>query len=299
MKKVLQHNCDKMELCGRPALIASARREDLTTGSRRDFLSLAGILGCGLLCSCRSVPLTQRRQLLLIPEKQELLLGAEAYQQMLAQAPLSQNTRLTELVRRVGYRIAAVADRSDYQWEFKLIADPTQNAFCLPGGKVAMYEGMLPVCEDEAGVATVMAHEVAHALARHGGERMSQNLVADRAKMVAEKVTGSYAPGKEEVLMLAYGVSTQYGVLLPFSRKHELEADRIGIMLMAEAGYDPQAAPRLWQRFAMRNESGAPTEFFSTHPSDTRRVQELNGVLTEAQQLYQTSRVKIGIGERI
>ncbi len=226
-------------------------------------------------------------------------MGLDAYQQFLTEAPLSQDARLSEMVRRVGMRIAAVADRGDYQWEFKLIAEPTQNAFCMPGGKVAMYEGMLPICHDEAGVAAVMAHEVGHALARHGGERMSQTLIADRTKMMAEKVTGIYAPGKQEVLMMAYGAGSQYGVLLPFSRKHELEADRIGIMLMAEAGYEPQAAPRLWERFATMKSGGSPAEFLSTHPSDQRRVEELNEVLADAQKLYAGAKVKIGLGEPV
>jgi predicted Zn-dependent protease len=203
------------------------------------------------------------------------------------------------MVKRVGNRIAAVADRPDYEWEFRLIADQTQNAFCMPGGKVAMYEGMLPICEDEAGVATVMAHEVAHALARHGGERMSQSLAIDRAKIVAEKVTGIYAPGKEQLVMMAYGAGSQYGVLLPFSRKHELEADRIGILLMAQAGYDPHAAPRLWKKFNSVKGGTGPAEFFSTHPSDLRRVEELNEILPEATNLYQAATAKLGLGEPV
>lgn len=271
--------------------------------SRRDFFTLAGALGafgCGsILCACRSVPMTKRRQLLLIPEKQEVTMGLSAYQQMTTQAPQSQDVRLTEMIKRVGYRIAAVADRPDYEWEFRLIADQTQNAFCMPGGKVAMYEGMLPICEDEAGVATVMAHEVAHALARHGGERMSQTMALDKAKIVAEKITGVYAPGKEQLVMMAYGAGSQYGVLLPFSRKHELEADQIGIMLMAQAGYDPHAAPRLWEKFASVKNGAGPSEFFSTHPSDLRRVEDLNQVLGEATKLYQAATTKLGFGEPV
>jgi predicted Zn-dependent protease len=245
------------------------------------------------------VPLTKRPQLLLIPEKQEINLGLSAYQKMAVQAPGSQDERLSEMIRRVGLRIAGVADRPDYQWEFRLVADQTQNAFCMPGGKVAMYEGMLPICEDEAGVATVMSHEVAHALARHGGERMSQSLAIDKAKILAEKLSGTYAPGKQQLLMAAYGAGSKYGVILPFSRKHELEADRIGIMLMAQAGYDPHAAPRLWEKFASVKQGRGPAEFFSTHPSDRHRVQQLNEVLAEATELYQKAPHQFGFGESV
>lgn len=272
--------------------------------NRRQFIKYAGSVGLagvgGLFCcGCKMAPVTKRPQLLLIPEGQELTLGQTAFQETLTKEPLSSDQRRSDIVARVGKRIAAVADRGDYQWEFRLIADATQNAFCLPGGKVAIYEGILPVCEDEAGLAVVMSHEIAHALARHGGERMSQNMAVDGAKVIADKIAGRYAPTKKDLLMQAYGVGSKYGVLLPYSRKQESEADHIGIMLMAKAGYDPNAAPGFWTRFGGEKQGNQPSEFMSTHPSDEHRAAALQNLLAEANTLYQQASLKIGMGEQI
>jgi predicted Zn-dependent protease len=243
---------------------------------------------------------TGRRQLLVVPEGQEITLGAQAFQETITQEPASQNTRLSEMVNRVGQRIAAVAGRNDYQWDFRLISSEQRNAFCLPGGKVAIYEGIMPVCEDEAGLAVVMSHEIAHALARHGGERMSQNMVVDGAKVFAEKIVGNYAPSKKEILMQAYGVGTKYGVLLPYSRKQESEADHIGLTLMSKAGYDPNVAPSFWTRFGNMKEAGGQTpEFMSTHPSDARRADDLLKLMDEANSIYSISATKFGRGEQV
>ena len=267
--------------------------------NRRSLLKNFGFLGLGVcLCGCRAAPVTGRRQLMLMPEGKEIALGDQAFQETISTEPLSQNTRLSNLVNRVGRRIADVASRNDYQWEFRLISSQTQNAFCLPGGKVAIYEGILPVCEDEAGVAVVMSHEIAHALARHGGERMSQNMAVDGAKMVAEKLVGSYAPDRKDVLMQAYGVGSKYGVLLPYSRKQESEADHIGITLMAKAGYDPNVAPSFWTRFGSQKGQGQP-EFMSTHPADERRAKDLVALLDEANVLYSQAPKKFGRGETV
>lgn len=236
---------------------------------------------------------------MLLPEGQEIALGAQAFEESVSNEPESKNRRLTEMVQRVGQRIAAVANRDDYQWEFRLIADSTKNAFCLPGGKVAIYEGILPVCEDEAGLAIVMAHEIGHAIARHGGERMSQSMAVDGAKVLAEKLAGKYYPNKQEILMKAYGVGSKYGVLLPYSRKQESEADHIGVVLAAKAGYDPTVAPSFWRRFGALKENGQTPEFMSTHPSDERRAADLEGWLAEANSFYQTSQTKHGRGDSI
>lgn len=275
---------------------------DMLPSNRRQFIKSAGTLGMGALfcCGCKSAPITKRPQLMLMPEGQELTLGAQAFQETVTNEPLSKDTRLSDLVNRVGQRIASVADRSDYQWDFRLISSESQNAFCLPGGKVAVYEGILPVCEDEAGLAVVMSHEIAHALARHGGERMSQNMAIDGAKIVAEKLAGTYAPSKKELLMQAYGVGSKYGVLLPYSRRQESEADLIGLNLMARAGYDPVVAPSFWNRFAsMKGAGNAPVEFMSTHPSDSRRAEDLQKLMAEASVVYQTTPSKVGRGEQI
>lgn len=234
-----------------------------------------------------------------MPEGQEIALGDQAYQETLSEESASKNTRLSNLVNRVGHRIAAVSGRNDYQWEFRLIASPTKNAFCLPGGKVAIYEGILPVCEDEAGLAVVMSHEIAHALARHGGERMSQNLAVDGAKIVAEKLSGNYAASKKQILMEAYRVGSKYGVLLPYSRKQESEADQIGLTLMAKAGYDPTAAPSFWTRFGSLSEGQQTPEFMSTHPADHRRANDLIQLMDGANDLYAQAKTKHHRGERL
>jgi len=268
---------------------------------RRQFIKNTSSLALGTLlwCGCRTAPVTGRPQLMLMPEGQELSLGVQAFQESLSTETLSQDTRLSSLVNRVGQRIASVANRKDYQWEFRLISNPTQNAYCLPGGKVAIYEGILPVCEDEAGLAVVMSHEIAHALARHGGERMSQNMAVDGAKMVAEKLAGTYAPSKKELMLQAYGVGSKYGVLLPYSRRQESEADEIGLDLMSQAGYDPNAAPGFWQRFAALTDGDQTPEFMSTHPADSRRAADLQKRLPSSQALYENAPQKIGRGEAI
>jgi metalloendopeptidase OMA1, mitochondrial len=244
--------------------------------------------------------MTGRKQLLMMPETQEVSLGQQTFADVTKESKESTNERFRELVSRVGHRIAAVSGRGDYQWEFKVLASDEQNAFCLPGGKVAIYEGILPVCQNEAGLAVVMSHEVAHALARHGGERMSQNAAVNGLKTAMGYAMQKQDEIKREAVLKAYGVASEYGVLLPYSRKHELEADHIGVMLMAQAGYDPTEAPRFWKRF------GAPTggetktpEFMSTHPSDERRSEELTNKLPEAQNLYAKATQQVGLGEVI
>ena len=240
--------------------------------------------------------MTGRNRLMLIPESQEVSMGAQAYQEVLKSEKISSNVHWHEVVNRVGSRIAQISGRPDYQWEFKLIESPTQNAFCLPGGKVAVYDGILPVCENEAGLAVVMSHEVAHALARHGGERMSQ----EKGVQTVAGVLGYSLQGQSELtrnmILKGYGVASHVGVVLKHSREHELEADRIGVMLMAQAGYDPAEAPRFWQRFQQADEK-KPVEWLSTHPSDARRVSELQALLPQAELAYNSAANKIGLGE--
>ncbi|MGE3776544.1 MAG: M48 family metalloprotease [Pirellulaceae bacterium] len=262
-------------------------------------LLAVGLLGGSGLIGCRTAPITGRQQLVFLPESQEVSLGATAFQEVTTKEPLSTNTHYQEIVNRVGQRIAAVAERPDFQWEFRVIASATENAFCLPGGKVAVYEGILPVCQTEAGLAVVMSHEVAHALARHGGERISQGYVVELGKQAVSRVSGSYEESQREMILKGYGVASQYGFILPYSRKHESEADHIGIMLLAKAGYDPDEAPRFWQRFAALQQGNKPLEFLSTHPSDTRRAEDLAGLLPEAKKLYEAAPVKYGLGETL
>lgn len=268
------------------------------TMRRRQMLGHTLAWGCGCLAGCRSAPYTGRSQLMLIPESQEMALGEDAYQEVLRTESLSKNGAWQTLVQRTGERIAAVSGRTDYHWQFQLLASEQQNAFCLPGGKVAVYEGIMPICQNEAGLAVVMSHEVAHALARHGGERMSQQAGVQTMSGVLGYAMKGYSPVTRDLVMRAYGAGTQYGYVLPHSRKHELEADRIGIQLMAQAGYDPSEAPRFWKRFGELN-TEKPAEWSSTHPSDQRRAEELSELLPEADLAYQSAPQRWGIGESV
>lgn len=253
------------------------------------FLELAG---------CRTTPMTGRRQIMLIPEHHEITMGTQGYEEILSVEKLSPQVTHQEMVERVGRRIAAVAGRPDYQWEFKLIESEQMNAFALPGGKVAIYEGILDVCQNEAGLAVVMSHEVAHALARHGGERMSQTALINSIQKMIETSSADKEAHDRELVLAVYGAASQYGISLPFSRHHESEADQIGLMLMADAGYDPREAPRFWERFAAV-QSEKPIEFLSTHPSDERRAADLRKLLPEALTRYESSATKIALGEQI
>lgn len=276
---------------------------DISSTTYRSLACVAAASGLLLLCvqGCQSAPLTQRRQLIMTSEEKESALGLTAYQEVLQKEKLTANQRYVDMVRRVGKRIAAVAGRPDFQWEFNVIESDTQNAFCLPGGKVAVYTGMLPVCESEAGLAVVMSHEVAHAIARHGGERMAHQTVQNLGKNAVGYVMQNQEEQKQKIVLTAYGAVSEYGAILPYSREHELEADHIGIMLMAKAGYDPSEAPVFWERFSAAKGSGgaAPMEFLSTHPSDARRAAALRELLPEALQHYEQSAEKYGLGEQI
>lgn len=250
-----------------------------------------------LLAACSTVPYSERTRVILLSERQEMELGLQAYQEILGQAQLSSDPHWTGIIQSVGQRIAAIADRSlvkderpAFQWEFNLIEDPSVNAFCLPGGKVAFFRGILPICQDELGVAVVMGHEIAHALARHGGERVSQQLVLNLGISIAAALS-SDNPETQAVVATALGVGVGIAFVLPFSRDHESEADYIGLMLMAEAGYDPREAPRFWARMQkLKEEAGADGddwEFLSTHPSDVNRIEALEAHMGEAFDFYE------------
>ena len=270
---------------------------------RRDFLKWigpAGLAGVGL-CSCwgcSTTPVTHRRRLLLTPESQETQMGVAAYQDVKTKNKPSANSKYLEVVGRVGKRLAA-ASHKNYDWEFVVIADQTQNAFCLPGGKVAFYEGILPICQNEAGVAVVMSHEISHALARHGGERMSQQMEVEGVGKIVQLVAQRTAADKEKAFMAVYDTGSKYGFLLPYSREHESEADEIGIHLMAQAGYDPSEAPRFWTRFAVSHSGQKPAEWSSTHPSDEHRAAALERILPKALTEYEAAPNKLGIGESL
>lgn len=270
----------------------------LTT--RRAMLASMGCVGLSMCCSCRSTPMTGRPQLVFIPKSMEMSLGEQSYADVVSKSKPSQNPAWVQAVERTGRRIAAVVNAQGFQWEFRLLAEATQNAFCLPGGKVAIYEGILPSCENEAGLAVVMSHEIAHALARHGAERMSQQAGVQGAGAMLGWAMSETTPMTRDLAMRAFGTGTQYGILLPYSRHHESEADSIGIQLMAKAGYDPSEAPLFWGRFGnAKSGSESPPEWASTHPSDDRRAAELSAKLPQALEQYQSASSRYGRGERL
>jgi predicted Zn-dependent protease len=239
--------------------------------------------------------MTGRRTLALLGEGEANAMGAQAYTEMMAQAKLSTNASQIALVDRVGKRIAAVTDahmreegRPLYEWEFKVIDDPkTANAFALPGGKVAVYTGILPITQDDVGLAVVLGHEIAHAYAQHGRKRVSEQIVSQFGFSAVDAfLGGDQASESSKLAMAALGVGYQVGVQLPFSRGDESSADEIGLMLMAEAGYDPRASVPFWQRM----ESGGgerPPEWLSTHPDPTNRVERLKTLIPKALPAYE------------
>lgn len=247
---------------------------------------LLPLLAAVLLAGCQSVPLTGRSQLQMISDQQERRMGLSSFKEILEKETLNDDPAVNARVQRIGQRIAAATGRSDYQWEFKVIDDDKQaNAFCLPGGKVAVYTGMLPVAQDDAGLAAVIAHEVAHAIARHGGERLSQEMLV--AGLTVATVVATRDSRNRDLYAGLLGAGAAVGFLLPYSRLHESEADRMGLIYMARAGYDPRAAVGLWQRMAAAGKGKAkPPEFLSTHPTDTTRIKEIERWLPEALSHY-------------
>jgi len=240
---------------------------------------------------CSTVPYTNRSQFMVMSESDDLRLGAAAYQQVLKQEKISHDPRFTEPVLEVGRRIAAAAEKPEYEWEFTVIDDPKQaNAFCLPGGKVAVYTGIFPIAKDEAGLATVIGHEVAHALARHGAERMSDQMVAQVGTTAAAVALSATVTGRSRTylpaMMAALGAGATYGYILPMSRAQESEADRIGLILMAMAGYDPREAVTVWERMRAANTGPRKAEWLSTHPADTTRIADIRHWLPEAMRYY-------------
>ncbi len=265
------------------------------TGTSPVFMVTVILCGILVMAGCFKAPGTARNQIIFISEEKELAMGANAFRGVLQNARLSTNHELNAMVNRVGRRIASVVDRPQYNWEFAVIDDDSQvNAFALPGGKVAIYTGILQHTKNEAGLATVIAHEVAHALQRHGAERVSRGVIDTLARLgaIAGAVTGAVNPDLALSALNAYGVS----VTLPHSRRQESEADYIGLQLMAKAGYDPREAVGFWERMSgcpkqmigklcFRSNANVP-EFLSTHPSDVMRIHNIEGWLPDVLPLY-------------
>ncbi len=253
-----------------------------------------------LLLSCSTVPITGRRQLDLVPGSTIVSMSFQQYDEFMKTHELSKNQEQTEMVKRVGKRIQKAVEEyfagknmsqelQDYDWEFNLIESSEANAWCMPGGKVVVYTGILPITKDEAGLAVVMGHEIAHAVAKHGHERMSQELITQMGG-TALSVALKQAPEKTQQLwMKAFGIGTQLGVILPYSRLHENEADHLGLIFVAMAGYDPNKAVEFWQRMTEMKGGQAPPEFMSTHPSDETRIRKIKELIPEAMQYYKKS----------
>jgi len=250
-----------------------------------------------LFLSCSTVPLTGRSQLNMIPSSEMLTMSFQQYNQFLKENKVSTNKANTDMVKRIGGNIQNAVERymkqnnlsdrlNGYKWEFNLVEYEQVNAWCMPGGKVVVYTGILPVTQDEIGLAVVMGHEIAHAIAEHGNERMSQQLL-QQAGAVGLMVAMNDEPAETQAMWLAvYGVGTTVGIMLPYSRTHESEADHLGMIFMAMAGYDPHEAPEFWKRMAAGKQGGSPPEFLSTHPSDQTRINDITSWIPEAMKYY-------------
>ncbi|MEM6526224.1 MAG: M48 family metallopeptidase [Bacteroidota bacterium] len=256
------------------------------------LLALIGIIAY----SCATVPVTGRRQLNLVNNSEILPLSFEQYEQVLRESKLSDHKEWTTMVMRSGEKIKRAAEEhmkeigaedqlEGYDWTFSLLENETVNAWCMPGGKVAFYTGIMPICQTETGVAVVMGHEVAHAIANHSRERMSQGMITNGLGSALGTAMGSNPTLTQEIFMQSVGIGSQLG-MLKFSRTHESEADKIGLIFMALAGYDPREAPKFWQR--MNDQAGGerPPEFLSTHPNPDTRIDDLNTAMPEALKYY-------------
>jgi predicted Zn-dependent protease len=262
------------------------------------FLAVAALVALlsGLSAGCASVPITGRNQLDLIPDGDLNAMSFQEYDKFLKGHKLSRDESKTAVVQRVGERIARAVERyfdkkgmgdqlKGYRWEFNLVEDKQVNAWCMPGGKVVVYTGILPVARDEEGLAVVMGHEISHAVAKHGAERMSQGMLVELGGSALGAALATQSQQTRDLLLQAYGAGTQVGALLPYSRLHESEADRIGLSLMARAGYDPREAVSLWER--MNKLGGSrPAELLSTHPAPDSRIVNIRSYLPEALRYY-------------
>lgn len=248
--------------------------------------------------SCTTVPITGRQQLNLIPSQQLMAMSYQTYDQMLKKVEVADNPEQAAMVKRVGEGIRGAVETyleqhgqsellQGYRWEFTLVKDETANAFALPGGKVVVHTGILPITQDDTGLAVVLGHEIAHAIAQHGGERMSQALAVQMGGLALASAMSRQPAQTQQLFMAAFGAGSQVGVLLPFSRLQESEADHLGLIFMAMAGYDPRAAIPFWQRMMSQKQGkGEPPEFLSTHPAGQTRIENIQGLLPEVLEYY-------------
>lgn len=254
------------------------------------------IFGIGILAfviSCATNPLTGKKDLNFVSNSELFPSAFQQYGQFLKENKVVTGTADAKRVENIGLKIKAAAEKylnslgqsdylKDYRWEYKLVEDKAVNAWCMPGGKIVVYTGILPVTKDDAGLATVMGHEVSHALANHGAQRMSASQLQGLGAAGVAIATGGQSPEKQQMWQQYYGIGSQVGVMLPFSRSHETEADKIGLILMAIAGYNPEQSVVFWQRMSSNSGGQAPPEFMSTHPSDATRIANLKKLIPEA-----------------
>ncbi|MGV9013371.1 MAG: M48 family metallopeptidase [Flavobacteriales bacterium] len=254
------------------------------------------VLVLAFMAGCSKVPITGRRQLNLLPESEMMSMSLTQYQQFLKEnKALPDSDPRSQMVKHIGERLAAAATKylkangaadrvADFQWEFHVVDDPQVNAWCMPGGKVVVYTGLLPVTKDDASLALVMGHEIAHAIARHGNERMSQGMAVQGAGMTLQVLTSEKPSLAGDLFLQSFGIGSQLG-LLAYGRKQESEADKMGLVFMAMGGYDPRGAPAFWERMASQG-GPKPPELLSTHPSDERRIADIKAYMPEAMKFY-------------
>ncbi len=246
--------------------------------------------------SCSTVPLIGRKQVSLLPESNMVEMSLTSYSQFLKENKLSANKEQSDIVKRVGARMSVAVEKylqengyqdriADFKWEFNLVESSEVNAWCMPGGKVVFYTGILPLTKNDAGIAVVMSHEIAHAVARHGNERMSQQLLVQFGGVALSEALKTKPEQTQTLFQAAYGLGTQYGVMLPYSRQHEYEADKMGLIFMAMAGYDPNEAVGFWERMAANSAAKVP-EFLSTHPVEQNRIAAIKANMPEALKIY-------------
>jgi predicted Zn-dependent protease len=263
----------------------------------RAVLAIAAVV---LLAACATVPHSGRSQLLIVSDGEIDALAARSYKTLLERERPCADRRLTARVKKVAQRIIAAAEELDhpgFDWEVSLIEKDEANAFCMPGGKIAVYTGIIPLAKNEAGLAAVLGHEVAHAVARHGAERMSQQLLLTGMIALGNIALSAEASPENRRILAAIGLGAEVGIILPFSRLQEEEADEIGLYYMAGAGYDPAEAPRLWQRMAAAFGGKEPPVWLSTHPSSAQRTANLTALVPEAEKYYQDAPHHYGTGE--
>jgi metalloendopeptidase OMA1, mitochondrial len=274
-------------------------------GGLRLLPILIAVVAIGVMMArgCQQGPFG-RKQIVGMGVEQESALGAQAYTQVLSQARVVRNSPVTDVVRKLAEDLVAASrdpefvrhtglTPPDFKWDCNVVESKEVNAFCLPGGKIVVYTGILPVAQTENALAAVMGHEIGHALAHHGAERMAQQQIVQIAEGAAVGALSDMDPQKQREVLGVMGVGGKFGVLLPFSRKHESEADHIGLLLMAASGRDPHAAVDFWKRMAQTNRGGQPMEFMSTHPSHERRIADLEALMDEAMAFYDRASPKI------